>query len=161
MSSESLVEKLREDARAADELHERSRRILVETARAAAAAGMTQREISNVIRRSQPEVSRLLRFHGRSPLGRVLEKNRAAVLRALSSAGAQNPRVFGSVSRGDDKPGSDVDIMVDFPTALSLFALARLERELSDILGAPVDVVRAKSLLDNIAPAALREAIPL
>lgn len=43
---------------------------LVGAVRAAAAAGMTQTEIAAAIGRSQPEVSRLLRFHGRSPLAR-------------------------------------------------------------------------------------------
>jgi predicted nucleotidyltransferase len=161
LADQALIDRLRDDAREADELHERSRRILVDTARAAAAAGMTQREILQVIGRSQPEVSRLLRFHGRSPLGRLLENNRPAVLRKLSAAGARNPRVFGSVSRGEDWPESDIDIMVDFTKPIGLFELAHLELELAELLGAPVELTIAKSFRPYIASRSFADAIQL
>lgn len=157
----SVVTRLRDQSREADELHERSRRLLVEAARAGAAAGLTQREISEAIGRSQPEVSRLLRFHGRTPLGRALEKNRAAILKAVADAGARNVRVFGSVSRGEDGPGSDVDLLVDLPDDITLIGLSRLELEISKIVGVDVDLVPAGSLRPNIRDKALAEAVPL
>jgi hypothetical protein len=50
--------------------------------------------------------------------------------------------VFGSVARGEAGPESDVDILVEFaPDArIGLFAFARLQRRLSEILGPSVDV---------------------
>jgi hypothetical protein len=114
MTVDETTAQIRRDARSADELHEESRRLLVGSVRAGAAAGLSQRQISDAIGRSQPEVSRLLRFHGQSELGRTLERNRTAILKVLSAGGARNVRVFGSVSRGDDKPGSDIDLLADF-----------------------------------------------
>jgi len=161
MGTNEVVSRIREDARAADELHERSRKLLIDSVRAGAAAGLSQRQISEAIGRSQPEVSRLLRFRGLTDLGRTLERNRSALLKMFSEHGARNVRVFGSVSRGEDKTGSDVDLLVDFREPLSLFALARLESSAAELLGASVDIVPADSLRANIAERALAEAVPL
>jgi predicted nucleotidyltransferase len=155
------VTQLRDQSRAADELHERSRRLLVEAARAGAAAGLTQRQISEAIGRSQPEVSRLLRFHGQTQLARALERNRAAILKTVTAAGASNVRVFGSVSRGDDGPESDIDLLVDLPSDITLIGLSRLELEISKLVGAKVDLVPAGGLRPNIRDKALAEAVPL
>lgn len=72
--------------------------------------------------------------------------------------------LFGSVVRGEDKPGSDVDILVEFqPKArVGLFGLARLQRRLSEILGRPVDLTTPdalhKALKDRIIKEAVRAA---
>jgi len=72
--------------------------------------------------------------------------------------------LFGSVVRGEDKPGSDVDILVEFePDArVGLFALARLQRRLSEILCRPVDLTTPdalhKALKDKIMKEAVRAA---
>lgn len=161
MTVDETLAQIRRDARVADELHQESRRLLVGSARAGAAAGLSQRQISDAIGRSQPEVSRLLRFHEHSELGRKLERNRTAILKVLSAPGARNVRVFGSVSRGDDKPGSDIDLLVDFAKPASLFALARLEAAVTKILGVHVDVVPSDSLRLNLAENVLAEAVEL
>ena len=49
--------------------------------------------------------------------------------------------VFGSVARGEDRPDSDVDLLVRFSRRKSLLALVRLERELSVALGRKVDLL--------------------
>jgi predicted nucleotidyltransferase/predicted XRE-type DNA-binding protein len=157
----SVVTQLRDQSRSADELHERSRRLLVQAARAGASAGLTQRQIAEAIGRSQPEVSRLLRFHGTTPLARALERNRAAILKATAAAGVRNVRVFGSVSRGQDRPGSDIDLLVDLPDHITLIGLSRLELEISKIVGADVDLVPGASLRPNIRDNVLAEAVPL
>ena len=56
--------------------------------------------------------------------------------------------LFGSVLRDDFRPDSDVDVLVEFePGALIGFmALARIQRELSDVLGRPVDLVPRSGL---------------
>ena len=43
----------------------------------------------------------------------ILEKNRDAIREATKRFNAANPRVFGSVARGEDGPESDIDILVD------------------------------------------------
>ena len=157
----ALLERLRADARAADALHERSRQLLVSAVRTGAAAGLSQREIAAAIERSQPEVSRLLRFQGQSGLGRRLARNRRRVLATARAYGARDVRVFGSVARGTDGPDSDIDLLVELPEAVSLFTLARLERDLAELLGAKVDVVPSGSLRSNLADQVLSEAVPL
>ena len=148
-------------AREADELHARSRAMLVNAVRAGAAAGLSQREIGSAIGRSQPEVSRLLRFQGTTPRGQVLARNRPLVLRIIRSHGGRNARVFGSVAGGADTKESDIDLLIDFDQAVGLFELARLERELEEVLGSPVDVVPASNLHPNVEARILREAVPL
>ena len=155
------IERLKEQARAADKLHERSRALLVDAVRSGASAGLSQREIAAAVGRSQPEVSRLLRFQGRSELGRRLTQNRRKIVAIATRYGAKNVRVFGSVVRGTDTSGSDIDLVVDIAPGTGLFTLARLENELSKLLDAEVDVVPAGTLRENFAGRVPNEAVPL
>lgn len=120
-----------------------------------------QRQISQAIGRSQPEVSRLLRFHGRTELGRTLERNRRAILAVTAAAGARNVRVFGSVARGEDTEQSDIDLLADIPSGPTLFGLSQLESDISQIVGVKVDIVPAAGLRTNMRDKALAEAVPL
>ena len=43
-----------------------------------------------------------------------LRQLRDEILRIAEQYGASNVRVFGSVARGDARPDSDVDLLVDF-----------------------------------------------
>ena len=69
--------------------------------------------------------------------------------------------VFGSVVRGEDRPDSDIDILVEFdPNArIGFFAFARLQRRLSDILGRPVDLVTPDALHEAMKSRILKEAV--
>ena len=58
----------------------------------------TAEEACRLIGRSQPEVSRLLHFHGTSPLARVLRAHSADVHRIIASVEGRQVRVFGSVA---------------------------------------------------------------
>ena len=49
--------------------------------------------------------------------------------------------IFGSFARGDNKKGSDIDILVEFKESPSLLTLIKLENDLSEILGIKVDLV--------------------
>jgi hypothetical protein len=52
-----------------------------------------------------------------------------------------NVRVLGSVARGEDRSDSDVDLLVDLSPGVGLFTLARLQRELEQLLSARVDLI--------------------
>lgn len=54
--------------------------------------------------------------------------------------------VFGSVARGDDRPDSDVDIIVRFKNPVGLLAMIRLEDRLRESIGRPVDLGTENSL---------------
>lgn len=94
-------------------------------------------------------------------LGRRLRQRRTALMAAAERHGASNLRVFGSVARGEDRPDSDVDLLVDLAPGTGLFGLATLERELQEILHVDVDLCPADSLKRRVRADAEREAIPL
>lgn len=75
------------------------------------------------------------------PLGRRVVRHRTRIRAIAASYGAGRVRVFGSVARGTEHGGSDVDLVMDLPDDMGLFALGRLRRELENLLGARVDVV--------------------
>jgi predicted nucleotidyltransferase len=54
--------------------------------------------------------------------------------------------IFGSFARGDNKKGSDIDILIEFKEPPSLLTLIKLENELSEILGVKVDLVTTGAL---------------
>lgn len=63
---------------------------------------------------------------------------------------ATNPRIFGSVARGEDNENSDLDIMIDILPFTSLFAVARLQDELECLFPEiKIDLIDAKSFRGN------------
>lgn len=84
-----------------------------------------------------------------------------AVRAAIACYPVANPRVFGSVARGEDDEGSDLDLLVDPTERTSLFDLAGLEIELSDLLRFPVDVLTPADGRGRIVESMLRDARPL
>ena len=83
------------------------------------------------------------------------------ILRVAANHGARNVRVFGSVARGDARPDSDIDFLVELEPGRSLFDLGGLLVELQTLLGVDVDVVTEKGLRPRIRSQVLREAIPV
>lgn len=68
--------------------------------------------------------------------------------------------LFGSVLHGDFGPESDLDVLVTFEQGaeIGFMALGRMKRELSDILGRPVDLVPEEGLKPLIRDAVLADA---
>lgn len=152
---------LAEAARHADHLIAQGRAELVRAVREAAAGGRTQAQIAAEIGRSQPEVSRLLHFHGTSPLARRLRRHAAEVRRMVAEAGGRNVRVFGSVATGQDREGSDIDLLFTMGRPLSLMQLGALEHRVSQAVGAPVDLVPDAVLRPEFRGRILAEAVAL
>ena len=152
---------LAEVARHADEVTAQARAELVRAVRKAAAQGMTQAEIARHVGRSQPEISRLLRFHGTSLLARNLRRNADQIRQLVAEAGGTRVRVFGSVATGQDRPDSDVDLLFVMKQPLSLMQLGRLEQRLADLLGAKVDLVPESALRPDLNERVTSEAVEL
>jgi uncharacterized protein len=65
--------------------------------------------------------------------------------------------IFGSYARGDNKTGSDIDILVEFKEAPSLLTLIKLENDLSEILGVKVDLVTTGALKNKRIKKSIRK----
>ena len=156
-----MTVQLAEVARRTDDAVAQARADLVRAVRQAAAEGMTQAQIAAAIGRSQPEVSRLLHFHGTTPLARVLRRHAGEIRKIVTAAGGSDVRVFGSVATGVDHPGSDVDLLFTMGRPLSLIQLGRLENEISTMLGVPVDLVPESALRTEFRDQVLSQAVAL
>jgi predicted nucleotidyltransferase/DNA-binding transcriptional regulator YiaG len=142
------------------------------------AAGLTQAELASRSHTSQPAVNRY--ESGRvkprpETLRRLIESCRTApprpsdVLKAhrdeiLAFArrhGASSVLLFGSVARDEDDSDSDIDLLMDIPPTYGLLAMARMQRELSELLGMPVDLGSVDDLRPRIREQVLAGARPL
>ncbi len=137
------------------------------------AVGLSQEQLAEAAGVPQPNLSAYENGR-RVPFPEVLERiNRALkvrpsarvkqhwdVIRALvAKHHAVSPRIFGSVARGDDESGSDVDLLVEFTDEASLLDEIGLRLALADLLRVEVDVVAADSLHGRIRERVLREAV--
>ena len=90
-----------------------------------------------------------------------LQLHRDAVLAIASSNGVRNVRVFGSVLHGQDREGSDLDLLVDAPRGITLLDMVRIENAIEAQLGLHVDVLTAGDLPPKFRDQVLQEARPL
>jgi predicted nucleotidyltransferase len=79
----------------------------------------------------------------------LLKTRRDEILAIAARNGARNVRVFGSVARGENKPDSDIDFLINLEAGRSLLDMARLLRELQSLLGAKVDVVTEAGIVQG------------
>ncbi|WP_157268327.1 nucleotidyltransferase family protein [Azohydromonas aeria] len=92
--------------------------------------------------------------------------DRAQVMALLRQAeprirgfGVSRLALFGSVARGEARPGSDVDLLVEFgPGQKSFDRFMALTDFLEDLLGHPVEAVTTEALSPYIGPHILSEA---
>ncbi|MBK8460953.1 MAG: nucleotidyltransferase domain-containing protein [Micropruina sp.] len=81
----------------------------------------------------------------------------------LGRYAAANPRLFGSVARGDATAESDIDLLVDLVpgSGNELLRVAGIAEELSQLLGVRVDVVAASLLRDEVSASAQADSVAL
>lgn len=85
----------------------------------------------------------------------VLQKH----LEEIRAFGVSSLRLFGSVARGDDVGGSDVDLLVDFATTPTFSRYMKLRIFLEDLLGTQVDLVTENGLKESVRGYVEQEAI--
>jgi uncharacterized protein len=80
---------------------------------------------------------------------------------ALRARGVRRAALFGSLARGDDRPGSDIDIMVEIDPAarITVFDYVDLKEYIAGLFDGPVDVVSRDNLKPYVRPAATADAI--
>ena len=83
------------------------------------------------------------------------------ILRLAEKHGCHNIRVFGSVATGENRPGSDVDFLVDLDKGRGLLDLGGLLSDLHDLLGVEVDILESGCIHPYIRDRVLAEAVPL
>lgn len=88
----------------------------------------------------------------------ALQTHQDAVLALIAARKACNARVFGSVLRGEDLEGSDLDILVDPLPGATLFDLGGLQVDLEELLGVPVDLITPGELPEKFRNLVLKEA---
>jgi predicted nucleotidyltransferase len=87
-----------------------------------------------------------------------LQQTRDEIIRIAARYGARNVRLFGSIARGDDRPESDLDLLVDMDPDRSLLDLVGLGQELEEVLHRRVDVLTDASLHPAIRERIVSEA---
>lgn len=89
-----------------------------------------------------------------------LRQHKPEILRITEGYGISNVRVFGSVARGEERPESDVDLLIKVTTPQPFGSIAfKLDMEV--LLGCPVDVVSEKFVHPRLKEKILSEAVPL
>ncbi len=77
----------------------------------------------------------------------------------LIDKGLLNVAVFGSVARGEEKPGSDIDLLVKTSDDMDAFRLAGVKADLQNILDAPVEIVTLKEFNDSFDRSVQEEVV--
>ena len=90
-----------------------------------------------------------------------LRGKREQVLRLAAKHGAGNVFFFGSVARGEETAGSDVDLLVDVVGEPTAWFPGGLVADLEDLLGRQVQVIVRRSLSPLIRESVPRDASPL
>ncbi len=113
--------------------------------------------------KAQSAAERMRRYRARLRAGgaaRAAVLNRSGLIRTLARAhGARSIELFGSAARGEERPASDLDFIVDLEPGRSLLDLIGLADDLESALGRKVDAVTPGGLKPRVLARARREAI--
>ena len=91
----------------------------------------------------------------------ALERHRETIRQVVEANRARNPRIFGSVVRGEDAEDSDLDVLVDALPGATLFDLGAIQIEREERLGVPVDLLTLDDIHPKFRSYVLQEAVPL
>lgn len=79
------------------------------------------------------------------------------IVEYLIKQGVVKVAIFGSYARNEEKPESDIDVLVSFSETKSLLELARIERKLSEIVGIKLNITTENALNPYIKDEVLEE----
>jgi hypothetical protein len=95
------------------------------------------------------------------PLRDDLRLRRDTLRQIADRHGASNLRLFGSVARGEERPDSDIDLLIDLVEDRGFGDYLALAEELESLLHRKVDLVLARSLSPHFRPYIEADATPL
>lgn len=90
-----------------------------------------------------------------------LQAQRTEILELASQCGLSDIRVFGSVARGEETEGSDIDLLVNVADASDPLAFVDFQLALEERLKRKVDIVFERGLYHLMREQVLSEATPL
>ena len=91
-----------------------------------------------------------------------LHAKKEAIVALANRYGARRIRVFGSVARGEERPDSDVDFLVDFPRGYDLITQRlTLMQGLADLLHRKVELIPEHELSRHISDQVMKEIVEL
>ncbi|MFL6246948.1 MAG: nucleotidyltransferase family protein [Thermoanaerobaculia bacterium] len=91
----------------------------------------------------------------------IIGSKREEILRIAQKHGVTSIRVFGSVARGDARPDSDVDFLIEAGAQVPPWFPGGLVADLEDLLSRHVDVVEPVALNRYMKETVLSEAVAL
>jgi predicted nucleotidyltransferase len=95
------------------------------------------------------------------PLRDLVESHRDEIKAIVARHNGRSVAVFGSVARGDERPDSDIDFLVELAPSARPFEILAIGADLEAALGVKVDVGTPASLRPRLRDEVLAEAVPL
>ncbi len=96
-----------------------------------------------------------------TPLRELVAARRDEIKAIVARHHGRSVAIFGSVARGDERPGSDIDFLVELAPGTRPFEILSIGAELEEALGVKVDVGTPDSLRDRLRDEVLSEAVSL
>jgi uncharacterized protein len=96
--------------------------------------------------------------HHRDALHQIASRHGASILGSGPRTGL---RLFGSVARGEERPDSDIDLLIDLADNRGFGDYVALAEEVEGLLHRKVDLVLARSLSPHFRPYIVADAKPL
>lgn len=100
------------------------------------------------------ECPRVIRMDRDEPV-KLITKHTAE----FTALGVRSLAVFGSMARGEARPDSDIDILVEFARPIGLFGFLEVKERLEHVLGRSVDLVTRRALHPRMRDKVLEEAV--
>src|SRR5690554_4769245 len=96
-----------------------------------------------------------------TPLRELVEARRDEIKAIVARHNGKSIAIFGSVARGDERPGSDIDFLVELAPGTRPFEILSIGTELEEVLDVKVDVGTPDSLKERPRGEVLAEAVTL
>lgn len=95
------------------------------------------------------------------PLRDLVEAHRDEIKAIVVRHHGRSVALFGSVARGDERPDSDIDFLIELAPDARPFEILAIGADLEAALGVTVDVATSESLRPHVRDEVLAEALPL